>query len=155
MGWNPFSPSLIIDGQYTVDTLPAANQFGRRYAWVTDLHDGQPDYCISDGSNWKPVRPLAIRDWNNPAGPMTLQALKNSPTQRIKTMNASLVMNFSASGAYGGAKFRVFKPASALLTVTLAGLVNVVLPGLNAQWADMEYSIGDGGWVQTASGGLL
>lgn len=154
MPWNPFTPSIIIDGQYAVDTLPAANQFARRYAWVTDLHDGQPDYVISDGVGWKPVRPLAVRDMSNPTS-MTLQALKNSPTQRIKTMNVSPVITFSTDLAYGGAKFRVFKPASALLTVTLGGLVNVVLPGLTAQWADMEYSVGDGGWVQTASGGLL
>lgn len=150
-----FGASNVMPGDFTVATLPAAADNQRRYAWVTDLHDSQPDYVISDGVNWKPVRPLAVKDLVNASGAMTLQALKNSPTQRIKTATGNATLTLSNLGVYSGARFRVKKEATGILTATVVGLVNTLLPGLTPSWADYEYSVGDGGWFISASGGLL
>lgn len=150
-----FGGSNVLNGDYTVSTLPSAADNQRKYAWVTDLHDTQPDYVISDGVNWKPVRPLAVKDLVSATGAMTLQALKNSPTQRIKTMTGNATLTLSPTAVYSGARFRVKKEASGIITATIVGLVNTILPGLTPSWADYEYSVGDGGWFISASGGLL
>jgi hypothetical protein len=147
--------SRFLDGNYLITGLPDPSVNSQKYAWCTDLHDSQPDYVISNGIEWKPVRPFAVRDLVNATGAMTLQALKNSPTQRVKSMTGSATVTLSLVGVYSGAKFRVKKEASGILTATVVGLVNTVLPGLTPSWADYEYSVGDGGWFISASGGLL
>lgn len=153
--FGPQPISRFIDGNFTISTLPAAADNAQRYAWCIDLHDAQPDLVISDGTNWKPVRPLAVRDIVGGSGSMTLQALKNSPTQRVKSATGNMTITFSTVGVYSGARFRVKKEATGILTATIVGLVNTVLPGLTPAWADYEYSVGDGGWFISASGGLL
>lgn len=153
--FQPQSPSRFIPGNFLLANLPPAADYLQMYAWATDLHDGQPDYVISDGTNWKPVRPLAVKDLVGVTGSMTLQALKNSPTQRVKTLTGNATFSFSSVGVYSGAKFRVKKEATGVLTATIAGLVSTILPGLTPSWADYEYSVGDGGWFISASGGLL
>jgi hypothetical protein len=109
---------------------------------------------ISDGTNWKPVRPLAARVVANSDAAWTFRALVNSPTQILKgaiTIQRDITM--STQYAYSGAKVRFKREATGLLGIRLIGVVTASL-GLNS-WADMEYSANDGGWVQTASGGLL
>lgn len=157
MGWSLFAPSQFLTGDYTIATLPDPTANLRKYAWVTDLHDGQPDFVISDGVNWKPVRPLATRFVANANAAMTLQALSNSPTQILRgTLTAARTLTLSPTMAYSGARFRIKREAVGLFGINIAGLVTTVLgTGLSPVWADMEYSAGDGGWVQTASGGLL
>lgn len=149
-------PSPFLDGQYTVATLPAAAGNARKYAWVTDLHDNQPDLVISDGTNWKPVRPFATAVIANANQAMTYTPLLNSPTMILKgTLSAIRTITMSTTYAYSGAKVRFKREATGLFNINIAGLVTVGLGGVSLGWADMEYSIGDGGWVQTASGGLL
>jgi|AACY02.14.fsa_nt_gi hypothetical protein len=146
----PVSANLIIPGQATVATLPPASAFERRYMWVTDLHDGQPDYVISDGQFWKPVRPLASRVLPSANVSMTLQALANAPTQVLRgTLTANRTVALSTANAYPGARFRIKREAGGLfgLTVESLGLLN------GAGWMDLEYT--GTGWVQTAGGGLL
>lgn len=147
--------SSFLPGEFLLANLPDASSNTRKYAWCSDLHDNQPDYVLSDGTNWKPVRPNAVRDIATASGAMTLQTLKNSPTQRIKNLTGNATVTLSTTLVYSGAKFRVKKEASGLLTATLVGLVNTILPGLTPSWADYEYSVGDGGWFISASGGLL
>lgn len=141
---------IILPNTYTVATLPDAAQHYRQYAWVTDLHDAQPDYVLSDGTNWKPVRPLAARIIANADSAMTLQALVNSPTQVLRgAITASRTLTLSTTRAYSGARFRVKREATGLLGVVIAGLGTLSV----SSWMDVEY---DGTqWVQTASGGLL
>lgn len=155
--WGPPTGSRFLDGVFTVATLPSAADNTQRYAWVTDLHDGQPDYVISDGTSWKPVRPLAARFVANANSNMTLQALANSPTQILRgTLTAGRTITLSQTMAYSGARFRIKREAGGLFALTVNGLLNTILgTGLGAVWMDMEYSAGDNGWVQTASGGLL
>lgn len=140
----------IMQGVFSVAGLPPAADFYRQYAWVTDLHDGQPDYVLSDGVNWKPVRPLAARIVANADSAMTLQALVNSPTQVLRgAITANRTLTISTARAYSGAKFRVKREATGLFGIVIGALGTL---GLNS-WMDMEF---DGTqWVQTASGGLL
>lgn len=147
-------PNRFLADNYTLATLPVAADNLRKYAWVTDLFDGQPDYVISDGAKWKPVRPLASRVVSNANANMTLTALANSPTQIMKgTLTAARTISLSTTYAYSGARFRIKREATGLfnLVVNLAVGLNINLAG--AGWMDVEY---DGtAWVQTASGGLL
>ncbi|NSY17247.1 hypothetical protein [Neorhizobium sp. AL 9.2.2] len=153
--FQPQSASRFIDGNFTIATLPLASDNAQKYAWVTDLHDGQPDLVISDGSFWKPVRPLATRVVANSDAPMTLTPLVNSPTQIMRgTLTASRNITLSSSFAYPGAKFRIKREAGGvLLNLNIIGAVTTAL-GLTAPWMDLEYVAGTG-WVQTASGSIL
>jgi hypothetical protein len=141
---------IIIPGVFTVATLPDPTQYPKQYLWVTDLHDGQPDYVLSDGLNWKPVRPLASRIIANADAGMTLQALTNSPTQVLRgSLTANRTVTLSTTRAYSGAKFRIKREATGLFGLVIGSLGSMGL----SSWMDMEY---DGTqWVQTASGGLL
>lgn len=148
--WGAIPPSRFLTGNYTISTLPAAADYAQMYAWVTDLHDSQPDIVISDGANWKPVRPFATKIQTNANQNMTLTPLANSPTQIMQgTLTLNRNVTLSATNAYPGARFRIKREAGgALLTL----LINGIGLGLNS-WADMEF---DGStWVQTASGGLF
>lgn len=144
-----------IDGDFSIATLPPAADNTKKYAWVTDLHDGQPDYVISDGTFWKPVRPLAARVVADSNAAMTLTALVNSPTQIMRgTLTASRNVSLSPTNAYPGAKFRIKREAAGtLLNLNIIGVVTTIL-GLTTPWVDMEYVAGTG-WVQTASGSLI
>ncbi len=147
---SPDTSSPFLPGNYTIATLPAASGYAKMYAWVTDLHDSQPDLVISDGTNWKPVRPFATRIVANANVNMTLTPLVNSPTQIMQgTLTANRNITLSTTNAYPGARFRTKREAAGAL---LSLLINGIGLGLNS-WADWEY---DGAqWVQTASGGLL
>lgn len=150
----PAASSRFIDGSFLIAGLPLASDNAQKYAWVTDLHDGQPDLVISDGTNWKPVRPLAARVLTNSDSAWTYRALVNSPTQILKgAITLQRDITLSSQYAYSGARVRFKREATGLLGIRLVGLLTASL-GLNS-WADMEYSANDGGWVQTASGGLL
>lgn len=146
-------PSRFLPNAYTVATLPVAADNTQKYAWVTDLFDGQPDLVISDGTSWKPVRPLASRVVANANQAMTLTPLLNSPTQIMRgALTAARNLNLSTTYAYSGARFRIKREASGLFALNVVGLVTSVLGA--GSWMDMEY-VPNQGWVQTASGGLL
>lgn len=159
IGWStPVVPevSRFLPNQYVIANLPNPAHFATKYAWVTDLHDGQPDNVISDGVSWKPVRPLATRHVPNANQNMGLQALVNSPTQIMRgTLTANRQMTLSKALAYSGARFRIKREAGGLFAISVLGLVTASINLSMGSWADFEYSVADGGWVQTASGGLL
>lgn len=145
--------SKFLSGNFTLATLPAAASNSQMYAWVTDLHDSQPDLVISDGTLWKPVRPLAAKVVADSNAAMTFTCMANSPTMILRgTLTQARNITFVDTYAYGGAKVRFKREASGLLGINILGAVAASL-GLNS-WADMEYVVGTG-WVQTASGGLL
>lgn len=147
-----YQPSglVILPGTFAIAGLPDPSLYYKQYAWVTDLHDSQPDYVLSDGVNWKPVRPLAARIVANADSAMTLQALVNSPTQVLRgAITANRTLTISTTRAYSGAKFRIKREASGLFGIIIGSLGTLNL----SSWMDMEF---DGTqWVQTASGGLL
>ena len=145
--------NLVMPGEFTVATLPPAEEMIRRYVWLTDLHDGQPDYVISDGQFWKPVRPLAARTVPNANSNMTLQVLVNSPTQILRgALTAQRTLTTNIQGAYIGARFRIKREATGLFGMVLSGVLGSPNIGVGT-WADLEYT--SEGWVQTASGGIL
>lgn len=142
------APSLFVPGQFTVATLPDAANYTRMYAWVTDLFGGPGDYCISNGTDWRPVRPFSLSSIVGNSD-RTLTALVDAPTV-LATGALSGIRNWalSNSNAYRGATFRIKREATGLSAL----LVNGVGVSLNS-WVDMQF---DGSaWVQTASGGLL
>jgi hypothetical protein len=143
------NPSGFLSGDFLIATLPPASQYPRQYAWVTDLYDGQGDRVISDGTYWKPCRPMAM----NASAPSNgvFGALKSCPTQLITGAIVSAVAyTFSTAFAYPGARIRVCRKATGLLGFTVGGL-NLALNS----WADWEFDPASGLYVQTASGGLL
>lgn len=142
------APTLFVPGQYTVATLPSALVYTRMYAWVTDLFGGPGDYCISNGTDWRPVRPFSLSSVPGNVD-RTLTALVDAPTMVMTgALTAIRSLTLSPTNAYRGATFRIKREASGLSAL----LVNGVGLSLNS-WVDMEY---DGSaWVQTASGGLL
>lgn len=140
----------ILDGQFTIAqlmALPPGNNT-RKYAWCTDLY-GTGDMMLSDGTNWKPVRPFGVQSQNADV-PMTLTTLVHAPTQLFSgTMTAGRTMTISTANAYKGARFRITRTAGGTLFNLLVNGLNLALN----QWADFEY---DGtAFVKTASGGLL
>ncbi len=145
----PPGSSNVLAGDFTVATLPDATLNQKKYAWTTDLFGGPGDYCISDGVNWKPVRPLSVASVANANANATLTSLVVAPTQVMQgTLTAIRTVTLSSTYAYKGSKFRVKREAGGLFNL----LVNGIGLSLNS-WADFEY---DGSaWVQTASGGLL
>lgn len=145
-------PALnILQGQYTLAQLMALDPvaYPRYYAWCTDLFGGAGDMCLSDGANWRPVRPFSLQSVANSNVDMTLTCMANAPTvvmQGALTLPRNVTL--STTYAYRGASFRVKREATGLSAL----LVNSVGLALNS-WADFEYN--GTAWVQTASGGLL
>ena len=127
---------------------PAAN--ARKYAWCTDLFGSSGgDMCLSDGVNWKPVRPAFVQTVANGNQNMSFTCMAQAPTQVIQgTLTSVRSVTLLTTYAYRGARFRVKREAGGLFSL----LTNGVGIALNS-WADFEF---DGSaWVQTASGGLL
>lgn len=146
-------PTSFLAGTYTIATLPDPAANAKIYAWVTDLHDNQPDRVISDGTYWKPVRPLATRAMSNANQAMTFAALVNSPTQILQgTLTANRNATLLTTYAYPGARFRFKREASGLFSIIVNALTTFNIAA--GSWADVEYDA-SAGWVQTASGGLL
>ncbi len=145
-----WTPPAVLPEPYTVATLPPAADNYRRYAWVTDLFGGLPDYLISDGTNWKPVRPTAAQ--SIASATMTLQPRLNAATVILTGtigIGVTHTISLGTSYAWPGARFRITRKAGGLGTL----LTSLGLGLVANQWADHEY---DGSaWIQTASGGLL
>lgn len=137
-------------GDFTVATLPSASLYPKRLAWVTDLHDGQPDYVMSDGTYWKDTRPEAVRIVTNANSDQTIQPLINSPIQIAQgTLSINRNWTIATTRAYPGQTITVKREAGGAL-VSL--LVNGIGIGLNS-WADFVFN--GTAFVQARSGGLL
>lgn len=152
-----FTNDSVMPGTFTLVQLMAvdASKWSRRYAWVTDLFGGGvPDWCISDGQQWKPVRPYGLQSAAVSAtASMVLTPMANAPTQIVTgalALGSTLTVTFSNTYAYKGAPFRVSRKITGLGSVLVGPLATAL--GLSS-WMDHEF---DGStWVQTASGGLL
>lgn len=152
----PPSDIDLIPGDFTLATLPNAADYTRKFAWVTDLFDGQGDRVISSGTVWKPVRPFAVKTISDANADRTLTCMVNCPTVVMKgSLTAARKVSLGTAYAYPGASFRIKREATGvlgLLVATTIGGATIGTLSLNS-WADFEY---DGtNWVQTASGGLL
>lgn len=141
----------MLPGVYTlaelmvVDPVPNA----RKYAWCTNLFGGSGDMCLSDGVNWKPVRPFGIQMVANANLDMSFTCMSNAPTQVMQgVLTAPRAVSLSNTFAYPGAIFRVKREATGLSAL----LVNGIGISLNS-WIDFEFT--GSIWVQTGSGGLL
>lgn len=149
----PVSPSRFIPGSFSLASLPPAADNVQMYAWATDLHDGNPDYVISNGIAWKPVRPLSANVVANGNTNMTFTCMQNSPTQIVRgALTGIRTMSFVDTYAYSGARVRIKREASGLFALNILASVTNILGA--SSWADYEFVPGTG-WVQTASGGLL
>lgn len=152
--YEPPAVTSIVPGTFTLAQVMAVDPalYPRKYAWCTDLFGGSPDWVISDGTQWKPVRPAALQGMAAVSGATTtLISMLHAPTQ-VVTGNLGLGANFnltlSPQYAWKGSTFRIVRRMTGLGGL----LVNGLGISLNS-WADQEW---DGSaWVQTASGGLL
>ena len=135
---------------FNIAALPPTLDNVRKQIWVNDLYGGAGGYCISNGVNWRPIWPYAMRAVT--AADLTLDALSSAPTQIMTGAigtGVTRTITVSTAYAYAGARFRICNKTSGLGTL-LAGL-GLALAANN--WRDLEY---DGAaWVQTGSGGLL
>jgi hypothetical protein len=111
----PLVPSRILDGFYTVDTLPPASQNMGKIAFVTDLGNGAGN-CFSDGNFWIPAgarKPASV----TPQSTITVDALRN-PSIFLVTGTITTAMSFVVDTAnlYPGYAITI-KRQSALSTV--------------------------------------
>lgn len=142
------APALSI-GDYTVSTLPDASLYAKRLAWVTDLHDTQPDYVMSDGTRWKETNSDSASIIANGNTNLTFNPFVNAPIQIIQgTLTAQRTCTINTTLAYPGQTFTIKREAGGLFNL----VVNTIGVGLNS-WADFVYN--GTAFVQARSGGLL
>lgn len=144
-----------IGAPMLIAALPAASAYPGKYAETSDLF-GVGGYVVSEGSFWKPVRPLSVATVTNANSDLTFTTLLHAPTQILQgTLSVSRVVTLDTSLAYLGARFRIKREASGvLLNITVkVGAVSLSTMSLASQWTDYEFN--GTTWVQTASGGLL
>ncbi|MCJ2107859.1 hypothetical protein MKK70_21260 [Methylobacterium sp. E-041] len=120
--------SAILDGVFTVDTLPDPAANVDRYARVTDLFGSTRDLVLAAKTGslayWKPVRPIFAATVPV-AADMTLTALK-SPSVMFLTgavgTGVTRTLTLSQALAYPGASFEVRNDMTGLGALKLAGL---------------------------------
>jgi hypothetical protein len=136
-------------GDYTVATLPSAALYPKMLAWVTDLHDGLPDYVMSDGTRWKETNDDSAAVIANANVNVSLSPLVNCNTQIFQgILTAGRTCTLSTTGAYPGHGFTIKREAT--------GLFNHVVNGIAlgaSSWADFIFN--GTSYVEVRSGGLL
>jgi hypothetical protein len=139
----------ISIGDYTVATLPSAALYPKMLAWVTDLHDGMPDYLMSDGTRWKETNADAAAIIANGNTNLTLNPFLNAPIQIVQgTLTAQRTCTINSTNAYSGQGFTIKREAGGLFNL----VINTVGIGLNS-WADFVFN--GSSFVQVRTGGLL
>lgn len=149
--------SLVLPGDFTVDTLPSPGANLDHYARVTDLFGVKRDLVLASkvGSLafWQPVRPLYAAK-QAVAADMTLYPLKMPSVLLLDgsvPLGTTRKITLSSERAFPGASFR-FKQRSGLgsilgalqfLNVNLGTPVAIVTGGTQ----EFVYDLADG-WVQ-------
>lgn len=128
----PFVPEykgpVLMDGSYTVDTLPAptVDNLGS-YARVTDLFGEKTDLvlCSKYGSTffWQPVRPVWAKSMSGNAN-MTLTPLKSPSIIRLTgTLTANRTINLDQTYVWPGCEFEIaFDGTLGIFGLNIAGL---------------------------------
>lgn len=121
------SASVVLPGEFTVDTLPDPLANLDRYARVTDLFGMKRDLVLASKAGslafWQPVRPIFATS-QPVTGAMTLTPLK-TPSVLYLTGNLPGAVNItlSQSLAYPGASFEIaFDGSLGLFSLNLIGL---------------------------------
>lgn len=120
--------SVVLPGEFTVDTLPDPAANLDRYARVTDLFDDTRDLVLAAKTGsltyWKPVRPVFART-SALSADMTLMPLK-SPSVMFLTgaiaVGVTRTVTLSTALAYPGAAFEIRNDMTGLGSLKLAGL---------------------------------
>ncbi|CAO4140730.1 hypothetical protein [Methylorubrum extorquens] len=119
--------SVVLPGEFTVDTLPPPALNLDRYARVTDLFGIKRDLVLASMAGpmafWQPVRPVFSTS-RAVAGSMTLTPLK-TPSVLYLTGNlpGNTSITLSQSLAYPGASFEIaFDGSLGLFSFNLIGL---------------------------------
>lgn len=120
--------SAIIDGLWTIDTLPAPGPYLDRYARVTDLFGVKQDLVLASKVGtmafWQPVRPIFAA-----TAPVTadvaLMPLK-SPSVLFLTgtigSGVTRTLSLGTALAYPGASFEIRNDMTGLGSLKVAGL---------------------------------
>lgn len=119
--------SLVLPGDFTVDTLPDPALNLDRYARVTDLFGLKRDLVLASRAGpmafWQPVRPIFATSQALTAS-MTLTPLK-TPSVLYLTGNlpASMSLTLSSALVYPGASFEIaFDGVLGLFSLNIIGL---------------------------------
>lgn len=152
-------PSIpaVLDGLFTVDTLPDPAASLNKYARVSDLFGSTTDLVLAsktgDVSYWKPVRPVFAAK-QTLAADMTLTALKTPSVLLLQgdvPLGTTRKITLSTNLAFPGASFRM-KQRNTLGTIL--GAVNVLNVNLGTPVSvltggtqEFIYDMVDG-WVQ-------
>lgn len=146
------SASNLIDGAYTVDTLPIPSaEMVDKYARVSDLFGEKRDLvlCSQVGSSyfWQPVRPQYAKNVSLASADVTLTALK-SPSVLLAagTLAANRSITLSNTMAYPGASFEVgFDGALGLFGIAIKNELGSTLAAL-ISGGRKRYFFADGSW---------
>lgn len=125
------SPSNVLPGVYTVDTLPDPSGNIDKYARVTDLFGGKRDLVLASQtgalSYWQPVRPIYGAAPIALSGNMTILPLKMPSVIRFSgniALGVTRQVTVSTALAWPGAQTEI------LMTGTVLGVLNVLRTGL-------------------------
>ncbi|GLS44371.1 hypothetical protein [Methylobacterium brachythecii] len=151
------SSSAILDGSFTVDTLPDPAANLDRYARVTDLFGVKRDLVLASIVNgvafWQPVRPVYAAKQTITAD-MTLTALKTPSVLLLDgtiALGATRKLTLSPTLAFPGASFRLKHRTSLgsilgtlqVLNINLGTPISILTGGTFEAVYDMT-----DGWVQ-------
>lgn len=119
--------SLVLPGDFTVDTLPSPAANLDRYARVTDLFGTKRDLVLASKvgtmSFWQPVRPIFATS-QAVSSSMTLTPLKTPSVLYLTgALPASTTLTLSTSFVFPGASFEIaFDGTLGLFSLNIAGL---------------------------------
>lgn len=133
--------SPILQGVYTVATLPPATENRARYAFVTDLGGGA-DMVLSDGTYWKHIRRGQVGQVAAAAAIAITPLLSPSIMSVVGTNSVSMVLTLQTANLYPGFELTVIRPTALAALTTLgiqvagvAGLTNI----LGSSWTDYQW----------------
>lgn len=149
------SPSAILPGAFTVDTLPDPADNVDRYARVTDLFGGKRDLVLASTFNgaafWQPVRPVFKRTMVATAD-VTLTSLKSPSvvflTGALGGLGTTRKVSLSPTYAFPGACFEVRHGMTGLGGLAVAGLAVGGLLSLVMGASNRFFFDPDDGWQQ-------
>lgn len=131
----------ILQGTYTVATLPSAAANQAKYAFVTDLGGGA-DMVLSDGVNWKHIRRGLVGQVAAAAAISITPLLSPSIMSIVGTNTASMVLTLQSANLYPGFELTIIRP-TALAALTTLGIQVAGISGLTsilgASWTDYQW----------------
>lgn len=135
------APSAVLNGLFTVATLPDPAQSIAKYAYVTNLGGGA-DMVISDGTYWKHIRRGQLGSVAAAAA-ITITPLLSPTIMSITGTNTtSMVLTLQTQNLYPGFEITVVR-SGALAALTTLGIqvagISGLLSQLGGSWTDYQW----------------